>query len=189
MPMPPLLPTIDWPGIFQNGLDYPAWLDAAEDADKRATMEKLYSKIELSDDDRNFLKGIKRPISIVAIAEDWCGDVVRHTPVLMKMADAADHVHVRFIRRDTDLDVFARFLTLGGEAIPKFVFLSDQFVECGVWGPMQSDCRELIARGKACGDIAAARAKIMEIYQADRGCKTVIAELRDLLEIASCSKP
>jgi thiol-disulfide isomerase/thioredoxin len=145
--------------------------------------------VSIDADTAAFVQSIKRPVHIVAIAEDWCGDVVRHAPVLHKIAELSDNVRVRFIAREDHPDVFARFLTVGGEAIPKFIFLSDEFVECGHWGPMPADCRELIARGKACGDLKTARERVMEHYQDDPTCTQVVKELRELLEIAACDAP
>jgi len=85
--------------------------------------------------------------------------------------------------------VFARFLTNGGEAIPKFVFLSGEFVECGNWGPMPAACRELIARGKASGDGATARQKVAALYAADDRKREVVNELLDRIDVASSTAP
>jgi len=115
--------------------------------------------------------------------------VVRHVPVLQRMAEAAPNLRVRFVTRAQHPDVFIRFLTNGGEAIPQFIFLSDQWVECGHWGPMPEPHRELIALGKACGNVAAARKKVSALYEADPGGQQVIAELLRLLGTACCSEP
>lgn len=189
MPMPPALQTLDWPEIFESGLEYPAWLEAAENPDHRAKMNEFYERLSLSPENLAMLHAIDRPVHVIAIAEDWCPDVVRHVPILMKMADESDYIRVRFISREAHPDVFERFLTVGGEAIPKFIFLSDQFVECGDWGPMQADCRALIARGKACGDLKAARVLVFERYKADKERRHVLAELHELFDIASCKEP
>jgi len=82
-----------------------------------------------------------------------------------------------------------RFLTNGGEAIPKFVFLNEAFVECGNWGPMPDACREVIARGKACGNIPAARRKVSAMYDADPNLRAVVTELLHLIDIAACNSP
>ncbi len=135
------------------------------------------------------LAALPRSVHVVAIAEDWCGDVVRHVPVLQRMAEAATRLKVRYISREQHPEVFVRFLTNGGEAIPKFIFLSDAFVECGSWGPMPDACRELIARGKACGDVAAARRKVAAHYEQDSTRREVVEELVRLVDTASCSIP
>jgi hypothetical protein len=185
MPRPPLLPTIDWRKVFDSGLDYKAWLAQAGKPENRDRMESKRQAQELGAPIEAFLRALPRTVHVVAIAEDWCGDVVRHVPVLRRMEEAAPSLKVRFISREQHLDVFARFLTNGGEAIPKFVFLSEQFVECGNWGPMPAQCRELIARGKAMGDVGAARAKVSAFYEADASCRIVVEELLCAIDVAS----
>jgi len=85
--------------------------------------------------------------------------------------------------------VFARFLTNGGEAIPKFIFISEAWVECGNWGAMPEACRELIARGKACGDVASARRKVSALYEADPTRRLVVRELLHHVGVASAMEP
>jgi hypothetical protein len=160
MPRPATLPIINWKVIFDSGLEYGAWLAAAESAEQRDKMEVQRQALTLETAVVGLLAALPRPVHVVAIAEDWCGDVVRHVPVLQRMAEAGPQLKVRYISREQHPEVFVRFLTNGGEAIPKFIFLSDHFVECGSWGPMPECCRELIARGKACGDVATARKKV-----------------------------
>ncbi len=189
MPKPPILPVIDWKSVFAKGKPYAEWIKTGENESNRRAMETLRGELELSEEDRAAIADLHRPVHVLAIAEDWCPDVVRHVPVLMKLAESSDRIQVHFVERETAPDAFARQLTLGGEAVPKFVFLSDQFVECGGWGPMPSDCREFIARGKACGDMKTARVKVFQRYQADPGCRTAFRELAALIQTAGCEAP
>jgi hypothetical protein len=135
------------------------------------------------------LAALRRPVHVVAIAEDWCGDVARHVPALRAMEEASEQLRVRYITREQYLDVFTRYLTNGGEAIPKFIFLNDKFVECGNWGPMPAACRTLIARGKACGDVGTARKLVAAAYEADPDLRIVVDELYALVELASAGAP
>ena len=185
MPRPPLLPVIDWKAVFESGVDYDAWIAKNESPDNCKKMGEILSSISLRAEYLAMLQALPRPIHVIAIAEDWCGDVVRHAPYLRALENAAPQLQVRFISREQHLDVFARFLTNGGEAIPKFVFLSDQFVECGNWGPMPDACRILISRGKASGNIGAARKIVSALYEADSIGLIVINELIKLIDIAS----
>lgn len=95
---------------------------------------------------------------------------------------------MRYLTRLDRPDLFSRFLTLGGESIPVFIFLSAEFTECGRWGPMPEVCRELIARGKACGDLKTARQRIVALYDADPPRREVIRELLELVDIASTTR-
>ena len=189
MPQPPILPVLNWRAIFGSGRPYANWLDASESADNAARIEAIRAALSLEPQVVGFLGALPRPVHVVAIAEAWCGDVVRHLPVLERLADHAPRLEVRFTTRDQHPEVLVRFLTNGGEAIPKFIFLSDQFTECGHWGPMPHAHREIIARGKACGDVAAARKKVGALYEADANCRDVIAELVHLIDVASSAAP
>jgi hypothetical protein len=189
MPRPATLPLIDWKAVFETGLDYAAWLAAAESAEQRDKLEAQRQALTLDPTVAGFLAALPLPVHVVAIAEDWCGDVIRHAPVLQRMAEAGANLRVRYISREQHPDVFVRFLTHGGEAIPKFIFLSDRFVECGTWGPMPESCRELIARGKACGDVAAARKKVAIRYEQDTTRREVVTELLRLVDIAVSREP
>ncbi len=189
MPRPPILPLIDWKAVFESGQTYSAWIAGAENVEHRVKMEALRQAQDLEPQAVAFLGALPRPVHVIAIAEDWCGDVVRHVPVLQRIAEAAPNVKVRYISRQQWPDVFARFLTNGGEAIPKFIFLSDAFVECGNWGPMPAPLRDLISRGKACGDVAAARKKVSAFYEADANRRMVVEELLHLIDIATSREP
>lgn len=189
MPKPPILPTINWKAVFESGLEYAEWLKQAENPDHVNRMKTRQSEIEVAPHVAGMLSELRRPVHVIAIAEDWCGDVVRHVPVLQRLAEHAPLLRIRYISREQYPDVFVRYLTNGGEAIPKFIFLSDQFVECGNWGPMTAACREIISRGKACGDPAAARAKVGALYEAHADGQDVMRELLHLIDIASSVAP
>ena len=187
MPRPPTLPAIDWKAVFASGLTYPAWLAAGEAPENQARMEALRQAQVLDEPTRAALAALPHPVQVVVIAEDWCGDVVRHVPVLQRMSEAAGNLRPIYLTRQQHPEVFVRFLTNGGEAIPKFIFLSEAWVECGHWGPMPEACRELIARGKACGDVASARKLVSAQYEADPDRREVIREVLKAIDIASGS--
>lgn len=189
MPRPPILPILDWKAVFESGKTYEEWIAAAKNREHADAMEELRKSQPLEPHVMGSLGALARPVHVVAIAEDWCGDVVRHVPVLEAMADAAPQLQTRYIERAQHPEVFVRFLTNGGEAIPKFVFLSDRFVECGNWGPMPEACRELISRGKAANDGTTARQRVAALYAADEIKRSVVMELMRLIDIASSSTP
>lgn len=185
MPRPSLLPILDWEVIYQSGLPFDAWIENAESEERAQAMEDVRRAVPLHEAAKAVLDRIPREVYIVAIAEDWCGDVVRHIPVLQAIDDLCPYVFVRYIKREDHLDVFARFLTNGGESIPMVIFLNDQWVECGHWGPMPRDCAAVIARGKACGDLKKAREVVGQLYAADPDRQIVVDELIEMIDIAS----
>lgn len=189
MPKPPILPLLNWRAVFASGLEFDAWLAQAENPEHARIMDEAAAAQRLEPHEVALLSDLDRPVHVVAIAEDWCGDVIRHVPVLERLSRSAEDLHVRYIARAQHPDVFVRFLTNGGEAIPRFIFLSEDFVECGHWGPMPSACRELLSRGKACGNVGAAREKVAKVYEADADKRDVVRELLALIDIASSSAP
>ena len=189
MPRPPILKEIDWNNVFSRGVTYSDWLAAAENTEHRDLMQQDAGGIKVIPAIREFLESLPRPVHVVAIAEDWCGDVIRHVPVLERIAEIGSNVHTRYITREAFPEVFVRFLTNGGEAIPKFVFLSEDFVECGNWGPMPAQCRALIARGKACNDVGKARELVSAAYDADEEREVVVKELAECIDVAVSLDP
>ncbi len=187
MPRPPTLPVLDWKSIYSSAKTWEDWLEAAESDEKATRMRERYESLEVPEECAKLIGQISSPVHVIAIAEDWCGDVVRHAPVMARISTSSPHIETRFISRSDNPEVFARFLTNGGEAIPKFIFLNETFVECGNWGPMQADCRLWVAKGKAIGDVSAGRAKVREIYQTDPACRVAFEELCALVELAGAT--
>jgi hypothetical protein len=185
MPQPPILPLIDWRALFSAGTDWRRWLDIAEKPEHKTELLGSYGGFHPTPETVRRLQALAKPVHIIAIAESWCGDVRRHVPVLQKIADAGGQVQVRYITRAQNVDVFARLLTNGGEAIPKAVFLSRDFVETGNWGPMPENGRRIIAQGKAANDITGARKLVAAQYAADPQRRDAESEIINRIEIAA----
>ena len=92
MPKPPLLRVIDWEEVLRSGRDFDAWMDGAESDANHDAMVAALSSMKLEADVAKGLAALKRRVHVVAIAEDWCGDVLRHVPALQAMAEASGGV-------------------------------------------------------------------------------------------------
>jgi len=189
MPRPPILPTIDWPTIWTFAKGFEDWLDDAESSENSQRINENLAAVTLEPQQQAAVQNLARLVRVVAFAEDWCGDVIRHVPALQALSDGSGMLHVRYVTREQHADVFARYLTNGGEAVPKFIFLSESYTECGNWGPMPNACRQIIARGKACGDVGTARKKVAALYGADADLQMVVRELLELAETAAAVAP
>ncbi len=185
MPRPPILPVPDRRAIFDSGRTFSEWLAQPDEPAQADRIRENLASIVLDDATRAALNAIDRRVNVIAIAETWCGDVILHTPLLVRMVEAnTRHLDLRFVSREQYPEFFARFLTNGGEAIPKFVFCNHTFTEVGNWGPMPSTPRQWIAQGKACDDVKTARRKVSEFYQADNHREST-AELLALFQTAA----
>lgn len=179
---------LDLKSIWEGGRTWPEWLELSKDPAVRETMEKNYSGLEIPAAVSAYLKALTRPVHVLAIAEDWCGDVRKNVPVVARLcAENPAMLRVRFTDKETKPQMMVRYLTNGAEAIPVIVFFNDTFVESGNWGPRPAECKRFMARGKAAGSVDGARKKISEFYKADNN-ESTIRELKELIEIAGATE-
>jgi hypothetical protein len=184
MPIPPL----DLKAVFSAGKTYADWLNAAQNPRMRQDLDRYYAEAAIPAETAAHVKALTRPVHVLAIAEDWCGDVRRNTPVLAKICDLNPNVlRLRCVAKESDPNLMVRYLTNAAEAIPIFVFFNENFVEVGNWGPRPAECKRLIARGKAANDIDTAREKVMAFYTQDKHQST-IAEIVGLVDLASATR-
>jgi hypothetical protein len=79
-------------------------------------------------------KSLPKPIRVLVLAEDWCGDVVANLPILGRLAKEVPTLDVRIFYRDQNLDLMERWLNQGKyQSIPVFVFFDENFRELGHW--------------------------------------------------------
>jgi len=84
--------------------------------------------------DLDAFRGLNGPIHVLALAEDWCGDVIANLPVLGKLARESGTLDLRVFLRDQSKDLMQQYLNQGKyESIPVFAFFDDTFNEIGVF--------------------------------------------------------
>ena len=116
--------TVVTPARFAQGLSYADFLAHAKV--NRDKFEKFYNDPALTDDDIVFFKTMAAlpggPAKILALGEDWCGDVYRELPTIVRIAEATG-AELRVFRRDENPDIMDEYLLNGkSRAIPVFVF-------------------------------------------------------------------
>jgi len=110
---------------FEQGLRYADFLAQAKV--NRDKFDQFYKDPALTEDDLAFFKraaGLPNgPARILALAEDWCGDVYRELPTVVRIAEATG-AELRVFRRDENPDIMDEYLSNNGKsrAIPVFVF-------------------------------------------------------------------
>ncbi len=109
---------------FDAGMSWTQYLDQIKR--NKAKFQYNYDETPLSDEDSTAFRTLaglpKGPARVLALGEDWCPDVFRGMPVMVRIAEAAG-VDMRIFPRDDNLDIMGEFLN-GGEhqSIPVFVF-------------------------------------------------------------------
>ncbi|HET8944696.1 MAG TPA: thioredoxin family protein, partial [Dehalococcoidia bacterium] len=85
-----------------------------------------YDETRISDEDAAALRALvalpNGPARVLVLGEDWCPDVFRGLPVLVRIAEAAG-MELRVFPRDDNLDIMKEFLKDGEhQSIPTAVF-------------------------------------------------------------------
>jgi len=124
--------SIDWQAKFEAGLPYERFLAQYARAQKDLPRwQEVYSRVQLTADQRLVLSAMVRSMNVLCIAGAWCGDCVDQGPILQRIAEAsAGKVDVRFLDRDDYPDAQAEVALCGGHRVPVTVFLSEDFHEC-----------------------------------------------------------
>ncbi|MDP9320618.1 MAG: thioredoxin family protein [Chloroflexota bacterium] len=117
---------------FATGLTYEQYKDQM--TRNRDRVEANEARVEIDPADLDAFRSLNGPIHVVALAEDWCGDVTANLPILGKLADRSGTLDVRIFLRDQNKDLMQQYLNQGKyESIPVFAFFDDAFREIGVF--------------------------------------------------------
>lgn len=173
---------LDMEAKYRAGVTWEEMLTAAGGRGDR--MRQVYDALQLTGEDIAFIEAIPRDVHILAISEDWCGDCVRQVPIMARVCGGNEHLKLRIIGRDDNPDVMERYLFNGAAVVPVFVFFNENFIEVGSWSARPAACRELIARGKAGGRLAEAKAEASRLMDESNG-RLSVEEFKHLIDMAT----
>ncbi|MEI6044494.1 MAG: thioredoxin family protein [Chloroflexota bacterium] len=93
-----------------------------------------YQAYELSTDDLAFFASLEEPIEVLALVEDWCGDVVANTPLFALIEKVTGKLNLHLLPRDPDnQDIAVAYPhTDGRNHIPTYLFYNQAGEELGV---------------------------------------------------------
>lgn len=117
---------------FEQGLSYEAY--KAQMTRNRDRLEENEQTVTFADDDLQFFRQLPQPLHVLALVEDWCGDVIANLPVLARLAQESGKLNLHVFLRDQNLDIMDQYLNEGvHRSIPVFVFFDQDFRELGHW--------------------------------------------------------
>ncbi len=116
---------------FATGLIWKDYL--AQMGDTRARTEDNYQKAVLTEEERQFFSGLGQVRYVLMLAENWCGDVHRNSPLLARIAEVMPNSELRVFFRDQNADLTDCFLNNGYRSIPIVVFFDKDWNEIGRW--------------------------------------------------------
>ena len=117
---------------WDKGITYEAFKAAMTRNQERFAENE--SRVSLDSETMRTFKSAPKRLRILALAEDWCGDVVANLPILGRLAKEVPTLDVRIFYRDQNLDLMERWLNQGKyQSIPVFAFFDENFRELGHW--------------------------------------------------------
>ena len=116
---------------FNSGLTWKDYM--AQMGDTRAKTEQNYANSKLTDEERKFFSSISGVKYVVMLAENWCGDVHRNSPLIAHIVEAMPGAELRVFFRDQNADLRDTFLNNGYQSIPVVVFFDKDWNEIGRW--------------------------------------------------------
>src|SRR6185437_9552319 len=86
---------------FQAGMNYDAY--KAQMTRNREQVEQNEKDLQLKPDEIQAFSNLPKPINVLALAEDWCGDVVANLPIIGKLAaESNGKLNLRILLRDQE---------------------------------------------------------------------------------------
>src|SRR5215208_2646470 len=120
---------------FESGMTYAAY--KAQMTRNREQIEQNENDLQLKPEDVQAFRDLPRPINVMALAEDWCGDVVANLPILGRLEQESNgklNVRIHLRDQETGTQIMDQYLNKGQfKSIPTFVFVDGNFNELGVW--------------------------------------------------------
>ena len=198
---------------FESGMTYEAY--KGQMTRNREQLEQNEKDLQLSSADAQAFSNLPQAVNVLALAEDWCGDVIANLPIVGRVADATGgKLNLRVLLRDQQPgeQVMNEHLNKGQyKSIPTVIFLDSEFKELGVWVERPESVTKLreekrlalYAAHPEWGDPSAPIAELPEdvrtqVQQATSGMRNetkpfanseVVRELRELVQNSAAKQP
>jgi thioredoxin-like negative regulator of GroEL len=134
---------------FNQGTTYAAYRERilAEEGVMRDMLTASERALANEEIDVEPFRRLPKPLRVLVLSEDWCGDCTDNLPILNRIAEESGKLDVRIVPRDEHLDVMDQYLK-GGEfrSIPLILFLDDDGRVIGAFKERPDSVTELRAR-------------------------------------------
>src|SRR5919202_6170334 len=107
---------------FESGMTYAEY--TAQMTRNREQVEQNERDLQLKPEDVQAFRALPRPLKVLALAEDWCGDVVANLPILGRLEQESNgKLNVRIHLRDQEpgTQIMNQYLNKGEfKSLPPF---------------------------------------------------------------------
>ena len=116
---------------FATGMTWKDYM--GQMGDTQARTEENYSKSVLNDEEKKYFGGVTGVKYAMMLAENWCGDVHRNSPLIAHVCEAIPGCELRVFLRDKEADLRDTYLNNGYQSIPVVAFFDQNWNEVGRW--------------------------------------------------------
>jgi hypothetical protein len=128
---------------WEQGLTLPDF--AAQMTVNREAMTRRFETVQLTASERATFAEIQRPMRVLVMTEDWCGDSLMNLPILARLTEAAPNMEARLFVRSRHPDLQDWFAERQITAVPVFAFLDENFQYLGAWVERSQAANERMA--------------------------------------------
>jgi hypothetical protein len=122
-------PKIDVAPYYNGGLSWKQFMASAKAASQ---MQEYYGAFDFDEDIISFFNG-RTPLQVLAIAEDWCPDVVQSLSVAARLCDEVPGMELSIVKKSDAPELMNEYSSGGKERIPVVAFFDMTFRELGRW--------------------------------------------------------
>lgn len=123
-------PQIDVAPYYNGGKSWTEFVESAQHNAER--MRAFYDAFDFDEDTLTFFNG-RTPLQVLAIAEDWCPDVVQNLAVVARIADEVPGMELSIVGRESSPELMDEYVTNGKRRIPVIAFFDMTFRELARW--------------------------------------------------------
>lgn len=120
-----------WQRSFDEAADYDTYLSQSPERRAQRWVAMAEKIPPLTSDEKRRLTGYSRPLRVLLMSSDWCGDCVRQGPMVKRIVDACEDVQLRVVDRDANPALRDEVRIMGAMRVPVAVFLTEEFFEVG----------------------------------------------------------
>lgn len=119
--------------VFNAALPYADYV-ATGRPEQQSNWNQVFDRAELTAAQRTLVAGFSREMPVLVSSGLWCGDCVQQVPLLARIAEASDRVHLRVFDRDEHAGFTSGLRVNGGNRVPVVIFCAEDFEFVGMYG-------------------------------------------------------
>lgn len=117
---------------FEQGLTYRDYL--ASDPAKAEPWNSIYEQVSLTDVQQALIERFTRDMPVLISSGIWCGDCAQQCPLLERIAEANSRIKLRYLDRDTHMDLAEQIMICEGLRVPTVIFMAEDFEPVSILG-------------------------------------------------------